>query len=1168
MYKTAASLRDSSPAQFADLSAFFIAFQTWVGKMGPEHPHTASGVEIIRRMKDPFMDCVEAYIDPYLESRAIQRIESARNGINRGSGGKWGMSAGKFAKMIFSRLHGKAKIEILHEIFKDKTRSRAAEIFRASKEKSPEAVIHKLAVVPSLSGIQKTRRWIREAANYMGVAPSDFEATLADAESAVNAAERVRELSQELSAMDPMDVRVVEVSNAKDEYAQQIQNIANDSPNPQVVLSAAVTEITQKKDAQDSVAVRLGLNAEQTAALMAEGKVVLGAAAGSGKTRVLAGKVAYAVEEQGYSPEQVLATSFTRKASKELAERCQSYTTVPLPSVKEGGYIGRTTHSIAASILSKADDPAMRNGLFKAADETVRDLLLQIALKQAQMGEDDIVSRFMKYLLRARQEIISNRMYRWYWFVQDRRTQQFEDNNGRMQGLLGGAIEFKLKRGQLPSEKQMTHLKKLFPEFGTFGNDFTDQDLLDFGKIKSAAGRGGKKDTQKESLIQGLRNSKWLAQAAGKWFNIGDDEINFSVKEASTFITRYKGASNDAKALFDSADDEKTKFGAAVWGAYEWLKGNETAMMTATKGNFAMDLEDMIWAVGDLLQGNPEIRKTFQSKFKVIMVDEAQDSNKAQHRMFEYLAGIRDPETDMPWEEEHPNRPEGGMTADTYMLIGDDKQSIYRFRSAEVEEFIDRSDAFGGDFKTMLLSMNYRSGSNIVEAANQLIKHNEKQIPMACKAYKSQEGEKGSIRSVSFGTHGALASYAADKILHQTSLEDVGVDLNHFGVAVRNNAEADAFEMAFVSRGILYRRKGSFFNKPVVKSIMSWMKFANTAPGPERNRWFLDTIGAPVSYLGNAFRWSCQKVIPKGEDYFEWLTQNRLYPANENFKNSAIEHHLVNCRGILDAAALAAGKFDPELSDSGDAGNATPPGVDLMNLVIELEGFKGDTILKIAKQAEKEDAEAEGEVEVENDDETPGRTSEIEVLLGMFQSNPSLDDALSFYDKLVDNAEKAKKGDEDDSEPAVELLTAHGWKGLERESMFVVMTSGVFPSGRRGPRDEHGVLIEEDPMTESMEEYEARIQEERRLAYVALTRGKSSVEVLSSEENYKGRPNPEGGSSASFFVSEACIPTDYENSETGSIDAYDDVGNMGRMASAEEELLSAWGEFMITDERF
>lgn len=1439
----------STPSRLVDLTAFHIAFFLYVEEVGRKDEHAKRGAALSMRYSDGMVACLEKYIYPLVEAREITRIKTKYNKSKRGRGASRALSIGDFLGTALQRM--KKRMEHFNSVFQGKNRPAALDIHAALEEESTAAALHILAGIPSKSGLQSPRKWIKKAAILLGAGLSELDDTISDTKSVVVLAEKIKELQKKIRSTDSMDPQAADWQAQVQKLKDRLEEVAADSNNPDAVMSAALAELGKIEDTTSAVGARLSLSEEQMKAMMADGKVIIGAGAGSGKSRVVAGKVAYAVEEQGYSPEQVLATSFTRKASKELAERCQDYTTVPLPSRQQGGYIGRTTHSIAVSILQKFAPSSVKKGLFKASDDLVQDLLVEIAIEQANMGEEgDILSRMQEYLLQARQEILeSGRGDSLYWLLQDRDTGRTE-KRGRMQGILGGTLE-SMKKGRLPSAGQMRYLKRVFDAFGTFNGQFDPEEVEQFplqirGKKGDSEWFEKKKKKEHKELLNALRSSKWRTQPAKEWFNLGSEDGGlFSVNQARTFITKHKGNIKNPKDLYDAvldSGDMKMIEGAAIWGAYEWLKGNDSAMLAATGGPPALDLSDMIWAVGDVMQSSKKARKSLQSQFKVILVDEAQDLNQAQHRMFEYLAGARNPDTDEPWKDGEPGKPEGGMTADTYALVGDDKQcveintmistptglvrakditkgdkvlsylngdivpqkvnhvmksswdwgyqvetssgktltmspnhkiwasdiiteeedmvvylmyrkdmgfrvgvtnkgkdleyhnhfggraflekaerlwildvcpnreeallkeieysleygiptsvfngghrglnqdrldsifekfgsnggqlledkhlsfdlpnwmscsyskhgrkrrtlnmvahssnnnqvamewkgtdldvvlddisysknkdnynrlrkyfasyrealafaqdiqrrtganmkrklstpegclklitasclypnmkvavehngnitqevvvsvekvqgefidldvgdasnffgggilshnSIYAFRSAEVGEFIDRSDTYGGDFETNLLTTNYRSGANIIHAANQLIKHNEKQIPMTCLPYE-KKGE-GSIEHVHMETHAQIANLAAEEVAYQVGNEDIDATLDDFGVAVRNNSEADAFEVEFVRRGLLYRRKGSFFSKKTVRAIMSWVKFATSSSVNERNQWFLEATMAPVSFLGYAFKRDCKKKIPEGEDYFEWLMDNKLYRGSKKWRNDAVENHVKNAM----IAKTVAEKED---------------GPKLIQTIIELEGKKGDTILKMAQDNEAKVTTAAGANEdlpedmQEEEEDTVGTSSEIEVLMGMFSSMENFVEAIEYYDTLVETSEKASKGELDDSEPAIDLLTVHGWKGLEKKHMFVCMNSGVFPPDPYMYKDMQGNPMPDHPLSESAEEYEERLEEERRLGYVAITRGMDSVTVLSSSENYKGLP-----SGPSQFISEACI---------------------------------------------
>jgi superfamily I DNA/RNA helicase/intein/homing endonuclease len=1636
-----ASGQGPSPERFVDFSSFFMAIQAWsttlYGTAGTtefiktdDHMHDAYA--LTKRLRPSYMECVENLIDPLIKSRQIGRIDSYRRALDRNVGDPlgWAISAGAFAQACFSRLFGRGKLDIVSNLFTGKSKSSALRVFQATKQEDAASLIHNLASIPSIARMQQPRNWIMKSAKVLNVGLNTFEETVVNAESAVNLATEVRDVNTRLTAADPMDPNTVALQRKKRKLSDQIQEVADSSKNPQVVLGAAVSEVTAT---QKGVLARIKMSQEQIEATMAEGKVIIAAGAGSGKcvtgdtlvalpqgtyridecakfqsvlsvdvdknlkfeaadatwldmglsrvleietrsgirlrgtpehplltwngaptwrklaemelgefvllrlgyaektgterigldeayalgkcfslassmlpdglmtssagericflqglfeacgmhiqgnvpewlskgtflcssenlarqlqqlflglsvvgslkpeeaptmsgslykgwgvsitatevtalqkvltepglvnyypdevvairtvdeeqhvydftvpsthsfiangivshnTRVMAAKVAYALEDQGYHPEQVMATSFTRKSARELQERCVKFSKVPVP---DKSMIGRTMHSIAYSIISDYASAALRKSTDAIGqDNVIRNHLVEIAIDQVRGVT--ILSTMLDYMQKARDYILDNEYtftsgnYTGWklglgWLLCQNGSYDMREGNG----ILGTSIEQRLKRNVAPSDAQMKWLltivhgnfygRKSVPGLGTMGGAFTDAQLAEFSQVSSMTRRGAKKEkveTENSSYAKQLSKSVYKTKPASpeQWFNLKlGDALFYSAKEAGSFITKYKGNQADPFTMFKEAKTEKVSQGAAIWGAYEWLKRNEPNVMEKTGGRPAMDMDDGIWAVGDLLRDNAQARKAVQSRYKVILVDEAQDSNRSQHRMFEYIAGARNPKTDEPWGKDDPDRPKGGMTADTYALVGDDKQcvasdtlvstpqgdkcaadlmtgdmvlsyrngkivpqvvrhvvpsawtegycikttsgrsltmspnhkiwatsldgkpilaevylqahgetgtkvstnkadfpthtfedyraarvfaenlsadvheslivpvgynkgelslylaeqlrvgmcvavkqdgylvhelvvsvdkvpgefidldvedasnffgggilshnSIYSFRSANPAEFIDRSDAYGGEFKTKLLSVNYRSGANIVEAGNQLIQYNTKQIPMACKSH--QEEGTGRLRAKRLETHWAVAKDVAETIAAKMSSPEMDTTLDDFGVAVRHNAEADAFEAAFVGKGLLYRRKGSFFKKPLVKSVMAWVKFANATSSAERNYWFFELLTNPQSNLSDAFQSDVEAAAPMNTDYYTWLLKHPLPKYVKDSKLRYLTTLLGNCTQVLN------------FKQSG----ATGP--ELLSEITSLVGTDGKTILTRNQDAlpdatddaveEKEGvdavdaAETKGE-EVTEDEVEVQVNSEIAVLRGMFDSQKTISSAVKYFDLLTQNSDKTKKDDES-KVPAIELLTVHGWKGLEHANMYIIMNQGTFPPARRIMKDKEGQPNEADPRTETEEEYAEHLQEERRLAYVAITRAKESVTVYSSAKNYKEMP-----AAPSQFIGEACIHTGAELANAGVEGDLPDEDNVQLPPSdldAESEVL-AWEE--------
>ena len=447
-----------------------------------------------------------------------------------------------------------------------------------------------------------------------------------------------------------------------------------------------------------------------------------------------------------------------------------------------------------------------------------------------------------------------------------------------------------------------------------------------------------------------------------------------------------------------------------------------------------------------------------------------------------------------------------GENSLTYAVIGDDKQAIYEWRGADPDEFQDKRDQ---GFSTKLLTTNYRSGGAIVEAGNRLMLHNEdRQIPMVCKAKPSKE-DMGRLVCVQPDTHQAGAKATAAEI-YDALKGGLGLNPDDFGVIVRNNAEAEAFALSLASRGIPFRGKnvGKFFNKPHVKGLTAWVRIATETDTRKLDAAINEGSKFPAFGLGPRFLDQLAVRARQGRrSYYDVLVDDvlkggiRLYgSAAYDARVESLAEQIVSIR---------------ETYGGGD-------GSDVLTVLRQGLNVKGiDKTLReyIIDQLGPEDLDADdyAGVEPSEDEIELAVDAMIRPLLDLANvSRFNLDPGkyLGFLDQMRGQSNQQKtKGKDEDRKPAVRIDTCHQWKGLEARHVYVCMSGGVFPF--------YG-----DQLAFDEGDLEA-LDSERRLAYVAITRGKESVTVLCPKKNYR---NKDAG--ISQFVLEACIPLEGEEDGT------------------------------------
>ena len=441
--------------------------------------------------------------------------------------------------------------------------------------------------------------------------------------------------------------------------------------------------------------------------------------------------------------------------------------------------------------------------------------------------------------------------------------------------------------------------------------------------------------------------------------------------------------------------------------------------------NGVMDFDDILLYMNILFKSSKEALQSIADRFSHILVDEYQDTNMAQYHILRKLAAG------------HRN----------LCVVGDDSQSIYGFRGAQIQNILN----FQKDFpaaRTFRLERNYRSTQNIVNAANTLIAHNEGRIPKECVSM----GEKGEpLHIVRSYTEQEEALQIASAILARMRTEPAAYE--DFAVLYRTNAQSRAIEEQLRRRNIPYMiySGNSFFDRAEVKDLMAYFKLAVNLNDDES---FRRVVNKPARGIGATSLEALTAAAPA-----EGLSLFRAadLPALETYglKGAAIGKIRGFCAMMEKAAA--------EIS-CGDAYGTACSLAQESGLYLF---YKADTSVEgqsrfanieellnsVKAYVEEVQAAAESDAEAE-----PPRVS-----LADYLENVS----------LLSNADVA----EDESNNKVALMTVHTAKGLEFPYVFVAgMEENLFPSGGwlLTPRD---------------------LEEERRLFYVALTRAKKAVSL-------------------------------------------------------------------------
>lgn len=432
------------------------------------------------------------------------------------------------------------------------------------------------------------------------------------------------------------------------------------------------------------------------------------------------------------------------------------------------------------------------------------------------------------------------------------------------------------------------------------------------------------------------------------------------------------------------------------------------------KANNALDFDDIIMNTIKLLRENPDVLNYYQRKFRYILVDEYQDTNKAQYELVNMLA------------KAHGN----------LCVVGDDDQSIYGFRGADVSNILDFEDDYPS-VKTIKLEQNYRCTKKILEAANYVIANNEKRKEKRLWT-ENRAGED--IKLFRAETDRDESSFIVNEI---EKLVDEGYSYRDFAILYRTNAMSRILEEGFVRSKVPYKVVGGlkFYDRKEVKDILAYLRVINN---PVDSISLERIINVPKRGIGDA---TIDRVKQYGLERDMGLYSSML--------------EIENVEGLTKRAVNSIDKF-----------------ISLMNHFISIKDDMkvSDLIKEILEKTEytkelKEEDTPESESRIENLNELYSAAVE-------FEENAE-DKSLSAFLERV-----ALVSDQDsiNENGGIVLMTLHTAKGLEFPVVFIAgMEEGIFPHS-------------------SYQEDEDELEEERRLCYVGITRAKQQLYITCARQ--------------------------------------------------------------------
>lgn len=1079
---------------YADLIKLSLAMKAF-DDLGGEIQTLKKADQLIKRYKEQFVEMLENMIDPLLEEGltglSVEPLVTALRSARRGQADA--DQAIEIASVLQPIMRWfKTHKQILKEKYPDK-RSKEALIDISDCCLETMIDLNGLLQVTKASQSTSISKWIARACEETNSA-NDVELALANLQEIKDLAEEIKFLDTKIRGSSSLsEEEQLSLLEDRESKFDLLLDMTRNTSNRQAALSQASQVINTNTSFQTSTGEKQGLTPEQEEAMMVSGKSIIAAGAGSGKTRVLASKIAYTIQELGVSPDQIIATTFSKEAAGELQKRALKYS----DGAAKGKYIGSTTHSISFNICNKAN--AFRGmDLMKDSqvDSFITAAISQVILRpttrvleidaipfidttkavekaplvQETIREEDAFQENLKQLLIRTTKVIAEKALwgqssgkfnpRFPWPRYD-----LNDLSGAIAQHDGRNVE-------------------LVPDNHPIWNDPTFRAMVNKKIAPNRNGdpsRGGKSLDRAEPFA-GF-SGKFASQYATKqdkevplnqWFNLGlsyGDLINkdLNEKDYGKFIGIAKSKLKSPTELWVEGADKQF---VAVYGAYEYLKTKKKLY----------DFDDMLLNANKVLVENPSILKRMCAAYKYIFVDEAQDLNQSQHILFGLIAGHINPEKLKPYGD-------GRMTADTYCFIGDDKQAIYEFRGAEPDEFINISDTQGGEFKTSILRTNFRSGRNIVQSANKLIKHNSSQIPMTCNPNASKE--EGRISSEGYMHTATPMSPGAAELAHEMKQivdlegwDHEGGEQHKFGIGCRTNKELKGYAFELLVNGLPYFSKRDLLDSVTMLAPIELMS-VKSSDSKLRAKALFNGHKRLLFYIDRHFNETVeQQSQASGMNPLDWFLNGgyaRIYSRSSRKKNQNAKAYADALQSIID--------FEGTTQELLEFVSYSVRGVDGQNLMERLgRNLSSSELNDLAEETES------GEISPEAIEQYADSGSDV---VRRVMQDRTLEEGLEFFMTLK---QKSKEMMENSGKKnCVFLGTMHAWKGLECRDMYLPMTGGEFPDGR------------------------SPIESERRLAYVAITRGQDRVKVIYGPGK---NPDNEHTGGPSQFIHEACIPSE------------------------------------------
>ena len=496
------------------------------------------------------------------------------------------------------------------------------------------------------------------------------------------------------------------------------------------------------------------------------------------------------------------------------------------------------------------------------------------------------------------------------------------------------------------------------------------------------------------------------------------EEKSFPPREVQTIISRAK---NDMQTPEDFAGQGKA---INDWRKIRMGKVYSLYNKKLRDAN-ALDFDDLLWHTVRLLETAGDVREYYQRKFRYILIDEYQDTNALQYRLAALLTN----------------------QAKNICVVGDDDQSIYRFRGADITNILSFERQFRGA-RVIRLEQNYRSTQNILDAANAVIRHNQGRKG---KTLWTENGRGELVTVKTTYNESDEANFVLGQIMMYYRR---GGNWGDCAVLYRTNAQSNAMEYACKRNGVPYKIYGGlkFFDRAEVKDMLAYLCVINNPTDDLRLRRI---INVPARKIGAATVDKAQLIAARyGLTLYDVLCRAEEFPE---LKSSAA-------------------KLKPFTDMIEEMRRRLPdcPLPEFYDYVCERSGYA-------PALREKDDVESRGRLENVQELKSSILTY-LENAEGMEPSLSGFLDEIALYTDLDSRA---------DGDNCVTMMTMHAAKGLEFPQVFVVgMEEGLFP-GNRAMGDG------------------AEMEEERRLCYVAMTRAREKLTLTNARQRtLYGRTTP------------------------------------------------------------